>query len=300
MFTNEKRYHTLNNYYKNKYNSKVFKISLNAGFSCPSKCTYCSESESGDFAGDIHDNLRTQFNKVKESMTKKWKDGLYIAYLQAGTNTYSDIDTLTKIYNECLMLDKDVIGLSISTRPDCFSPVIFDLLEQINKDKFVQVEIGLQTIKQSTLSTINRQHDTSSFETTVKELRKRGIEVVVHIINGLPYETKEDMLNTIKYLSKIDIQGIKIHMLHVMKNTKLHEEYLNNPFDILTLEQYVDIVVNQLRLLPSNIVIHRVTGDAPRDLLVAPEWTLKKFVVMNEIDKIMRNNNYEQGDLYVD
>ncbi|MFP4478451.1 MAG: TIGR01212 family radical SAM protein [Candidatus Izemoplasmatales bacterium] len=305
-FTNEKHYNTLNNYYRSKFKTKVMKIALNGNFSCPNRdgifsdkgCIFCSESGSGDFAGDRYDDLETQFNEIKNMMHHKWSRGKYIAYFQANTNTYGPINKLKTLFEQALSLDKDIIGLNIGTRADCFSPKIYDLLEAINRETYLTIELGLQSMHNTTLKLINRGHDRDTFTQAVKELRKRNIDVVAHIINGLPGEDEQMMMDTIHYLNALDIQGIKIHMLYVLKNTPLEIYYRENPFHILTLEEYVDITVKQLRLLRDDIIVHRITGDPPKDLLITPEWTLKKFVVSNEIDKVMRKNNHHQGDLY--
>jgi len=305
-FTNEKRYNTVNEFYKQTFKTKVFKIPLNGNFTCPNRdgtisklgCIFCSESGSGDFAGDPRDSLTIQFKKVKEVMLKKWPNGKYIAYFQANTNTYGPIDMLTELYETALTLDKDIVGLSIATRPDCLNDEILDYLGDLNKRTYLSVELGLQSIHEDTLRFINRGHDQSCFVNAVKELRKRNINVIVHIINGLPNESKSDMLKTATFLNNLDIQGIKIHMLFIQKNTQLAKYYETNPFHMLTLEEYVDIVVDQIKLLKDNIILHRLTGDAPRDELIAPMWSLKKFVVTNEIDKLMRKQDTHQGDNY--
>lgn len=306
LMNNEKHYNTLNNYYQFKYQKKVFKVSLNGGFSCPNKdgkkgfggCTYCSELGSGDFAGDINKSLPEQFFEIKKMMEQKWPDALYIPYFQANSNTYADIKTLKEKYESVIHLDEKIVMLSISTRPDCLDDDIIAYLGELNTKIPVQIELGFQTSNEETIQAINRNCTNQEFERAIKLLRKQNIEVVVHIINGLPYETKDDMLNTIKYLNQFDYQGIKIHLLHIMKNTKMGEDYLKNPFKTLTLNEYVDIVTEQIRILKPNIIIHRLTGDAPRDLLIEPLWSLKKFVVMNEIDKEMRKKNAYQGDHY--
>jgi len=306
LMTKEKPYNTLNAFYRNKFGKKVFKVSLNGGFTCPNKdgksgyggCIYCSDSGSGDFAGNVNLSIDEQFHQVKAMMHHKWSDGLYIAYFQANTNTYASIDKLRLLYETAISLDENVVGLSIGTRCDAFNEDIYDLLSELNEKTYLQVELGLQSIHDKTSEFINRGHSLECFTKAVKELRKRNIEVVVHIINGFHIESKEDMLETVRYLNKLDIQGIKIHLLHVMKNTTLGKLYLKEPFKMLTLEEYVDITTNQIEILNPNIIIHRLTGDAPRDQLIAPLWSLKKFVVMNEIDKILRSKGSHQGILY--
>ncbi len=295
---NNKRYHTLDYYYKNKFGCKIMKISLNAGFSCPhlkdGGCIYCSKSGSGDFAGDVHDDLITQFNKIQKIMNNKWKEGKYIAYFQARTNTYAPLNVLKEKYESVLKL-KDVVGISIATRPDCISEECLEYLSELNKKTYLTIELGLQTIHETTSKLINRGHDLKCFEEMVKKLRDKNINVVVHIINGLPYETKEMMMETVKYLNKLDIQGIKIHMLHVLKNTKLGEMYEKEPFDILTKEEFVEIVCEQLQYLRKEIVIHRLSGDPDPNELIEPSWLIKKLCVLNDIDKYMAKNNIVQG-----
>lgn len=306
LMTAEKHYNTLNNYYRKKYNKKVFKIALNAGFTCPNidgtvasgGCTFCSWMGSGDFAGDKKDSLKIQFEKVKQLMHHKWSDGLYIAYFQANTNTHAPLEKLKSIYDEVPNLDPNIIMISLGTRPDSLPDDVIDYLADLNKRIPVQVELGLQTIHQSTSDLINRAHDLKTFDDAVIRLNNKGLEVVVHIINGLPTETKEMMLDTVKHLNTLPIQGIKIHMLHLMEKTKMGYEYQKKPWELLTLESYVDITVDQLRHLRKDIIVHRVTGDAPEEMLIAPFWTKKKFVVANQIDKRLRALNAYQGDLY--
>ena len=297
-----KRYHTLDYFYKEKFNSKIFKVSLNAGFTCPNidgtvgfgGCIYCSKTGSGEFAGNPLDNIEKQFNDGKEMMLKKWPNAKYIGYFQARTNTYAPVKVLKKLHDKVLEQD-NVVGISIATRPDAISNECLDYLNELNKKTYLQIELGLQTIKEETTKLINRCHSLECFENMVKELRKRNIDVVVHIINGLPYETKEDMLNTVKYLNKLDIQGIKIHMLSITKDTPLEIMYEKEKFHVLTKEEYIDIVVDQLELLRPEIVIHRITGDPKLEDLIEPKWLVKKFCVMNDIDKEMVKRNTYQG-----
>ena len=290
-----KRYHTLNYYNKTKYGCKVFKVSLNAGFSCPNKkngtgCIYCYNG-SGENDGM---DLLTQFNKVRDNTLKKWPNAKYIGYFQAGTNTYADVNTLKSKYEPILKLD-NVIGLNIATRCDALNSNVLDYLEDLNNRTDLIVELGLQTIHESTSKLINRGHTLQQFEEAVLELRKRNINVVVHIINGLPFETKEMMLNTIKYLNKLDIQGIKIHMLFILKDTPILNLYNTTNFHILSKEEYIDIVIDQLELLRPEIVIHRITGDPIKELLIEPTWLLKKFSVLDDIDKEMVKRDSYQG-----
>ncbi len=302
----ERPYLTVNDFYKAKFGTKVFKIPLNGNFTCPNRdgtlsdegCIYCSEKGSGDFAGDVLDSLEAQYLKISETMRKKWPIGKTIVYFQANTNTYAPVDKLRSLYEKALSLDDNIVGISIATRPDCLQQEIVEYLADLNKRTFLTVEIGLQTIHQETAKIINRQHDLESFVDAVTRLRKHNIHVVCHIINGLPKETKAMMLQTVKFLNKLDIQGLKIHMLYIMKNTALEHYYENNPFPILSRDEYVKIVASQIELLRPDIVLYRLTGDSPKEELVEPKWSLKKFVVTNEIDKLLRNNKSYQGIKY--
>ena len=297
-----KRYHTLDYYYKNRFNEKIFKVSLNAGFTCPNidgtkgfgGCIYCSKTGSGEFAGNKKDSIKKQFNEIRDMMLKKWPKAKYIAYFQARTNTYAPVEKLKEIYEEVLTY-KDVIGINIATRADSITDECLDYLENLNKRTYLTIELGLQTIKEETSILINRCHTLKEFEDTVKRLRKRNIDVVVHIINGLPNETKIDMLNTVKYLNKLDIQGIKIHMLSITKDTRLESYYKEHPFHVLTKDEYIDIVIDQLELLREEIVIHRITGDPKLEDLIEPNWLVKKFCVLNDIDKEMVRRDTYQG-----
>jgi len=305
-FTKEKYYNTLNNYYRNRFGMKVFKIALNGDFTCPNRdgtiskagCIFCSDQGSGEFGGNKIDSLEIQFNNIKQMMQNKWKDGKYIVYFQSFSNTYGPIAKLRKLYYDALNLDKDVIGLNIGTRPDCFNEEIYDLLSEINQKTYLTIELGLQSMHDTTLVSINRGHDLLTFVKTVKNLRKRNINVVVHIINGLPNETEEQMLETAEFLNTLDIQGVKIHMLYILKNTPLSRYYEEKPFPLLSMKEYVDITVKQLALINDNIIIHRITGDPERSELLEPKWTLKKFIVANEIDKLMRKTKIYQGMNY--
>lgn len=300
-----KRYYTLDYFYKHKFGKKVCKISLNAGFTCPNKdgtkgiggCIYCSKLGSGDFAGDIKKDLITQFNEVKEHMKKKWPDALYIGYFQANTNTYAKTEVLKQKYEPILELD-DVVGLNIATRPDAITEDCLDYLEELSTRTYLTIELGLQTIHEQTTKLINRGHDLECFDNMVKKLRERNINVVVHIINGLPYETKEMMLETVNHLNNLDIQGIKIHMLHIIKDTALALMYEKEKFHVLTKEEYIDIVINQLEILKPDIVINRITGDPVKEDLIEPTWLIKKFCVLNDIDKEMVKRNSYQGKKY--
>ena len=297
-----KRYHTLDYFYKNKFGCKVCKISLNAGFTCPNidgtlgtkGCIYCSKSGSGEFGGNKNDDLITQFESVKKVMDKKWPNSKYIGYFQARSNTYAPLNILKEKYETILKLD-NVVGLSIATRPDCISDECLDYLDELNKKTFLTVELGLQTIHEKTTKLINRCHDLKCFEDMVKKLKQKNIFTVDHIINGLPDETKDMMIETVKYLNNLNIDGIKIHMLSVLKDTPLAKLYEIKPFHLLSEEEYVDIVCDQLEYLKPEIVIQRLTGDPMTDDLIAPLWLPKKTQVLNDIDKEMAKRNSYQG-----
>lgn len=289
-----KRYHTLNYHYKSKYNSKVFKVSLNAGFGCPNKkngqgCIYCYKG-----SGENHGmDLTCQFNLVKEKLDKKWPNSKYIGYFQADTNTYAPLKILKETYEKILNLP-NVIGLNIATRCDALEKDVLDYLEELSNKTNLTIELGLQTIHDKTSKLINRGHTLEQFESALDELRKRKIDVVVHIINGLPYETKDMMIETVKYLSSKDIQGIKIHMLYILKDTPIYELFKKENFHILTKDEYINIVCDQIEYLRDDIVINRITADPIKELLIEPKWLLKKFCVLNDIDKeLVKRNTYQ-------
>ena len=300
-----KRYHTLNYYLKNRFNSKVFKVSLNAGFTCPNidgtkgygGCIYCSKSGSGEHGGNPNKDLTTQFYEVKNVIEKKWPNSRSIAYFQARTNTYAPLEVLKYKYEEVLKID-NVIGLFIATRCDAITEDTLDYLEELNKRTYLTIELGLQTIHEKTSKLINRGHTLEEFDSMVKKLRNKNIDVVVHIINGLPYETEDMMLDTVKHLNTLDIQGIKIHMLNIVKDTPLETLYNKEHFHILSKEEYIDIVIKQLELLDSKIVIHRITSDPDVSTLIEPTWLIKKFCLLNDIDKEMVKRDTYQGKYY--
>ncbi len=302
LSNDNKRYHTLTYFYQQKFHSKVAKVSLNAGFSCPNLdgtkgyggCIYCSKSGSGDFAGKQEEPLLVQFEKISAKMKQKWEKAKLIAYFQARSNTYAPVAVLKEKF-EPLLAVPEVVGLAIATRPDTISEECLDYLDDLNKRTFLTVELGLQTIHEKTAKLIHRLSTLEEFEKAVASLRKRNISVVVHIINGLPYESKEEMIETVKYLNQLDIQGIKIHMLHILKDTPLANLYEKEHFPVLTKEEYIDIVIQQLEELRPEIVIHRITGDPDPKELIAPRWLLKKFCVLNDIDKEMVKRETYQG-----
>ena len=292
-----KRYHTLNYFLRTKFNSKVFKVSLNGNFSCPNfkngkGCIFCSHGSGNSFS---HLDLKDQFEIVKIPLEKKWPNSKYIAYFQANSNTYAPLNTLKEKYEEALSIP-NVVGLSIATRSDCLADDVLDYLEELNQKTFLTLEIGLQSMHDETLKLINRGHDLANFEKAIKSLKKRNIFTVVHIINGLPNESKEMMIETVKYLNKLNIDGIKIHMLYISKDTELACMYQKESFHILSKEEYIDIVCEQLENLNEKVVIERITGDPIKEELIAPAWLLKKFCVLNDIDKEMKKREIYQGD----
>ena len=291
-----KRYHTLNYFFRKKFGSKVFKVALNAGLSCPNYknggCIYCSHG-SGNNYQDM--DLVEQFNLVKIPLERKWPNSKYIAYFQANTNTYAPLELLKEKYEQVLNIP-NVYGLDIATRSDALSEEVLDYLTELNKRTFLIVELGLQSMHEDTLKFIRRGHDLKNFEDAVKKLKERNIFVVVHIINGLPYETKEMMIETVKYLNTLGIDGIKIHMLYISKDTPLALIYKERPFSLLTKEEYIDIVCEQLEYLDPKIVIMRITGDPIKEELITPTWLVKKFCVLNDIDKEMKKRDIYQGD----
>ena len=297
-----KRYHTLNYYYKNKFGIKVFKVSLNGGFSCPNLdgtvgfggCIYCSKSGSGEFGGNKEKSLTEQFYEMKDIVNKKHIPCKYIGYFQARTNTYADLDTLKSKYEEVLALP-NVIGLNIATRCDAISDECLDYLTELNKRTFLTIELGLQTIHEKTSKLINRCHTLEQFDSMVKKLRERHINVVIHIINGLPYETEEMMLDTVRHINTLDVQGIKIHMLHIINDTGMANLYLRDGFHVLSKEEYIDIVIKQLEILDPKIIVNRITSDPDKDTLLEPVWLTEKCQLLNDIDKEMKKRNTYQG-----
>ena len=293
-----KRYHTYNYYLRNKYHQKVFKVPLDINSTCPNKlsggCIYCSNKSISNICNSDEDIIK-QFNEAKKIMEKKWPNSLYIAYLQSGTNTYRPVSEVKPIVDKLLNIN-NVIGISIATRPDALQDEWLEYLNDLNKITDLSIELGLQSANDNTLKYINRGHDVSCFTNAVNKLKKLNIFTVAHIINGIPTDTKDDMINTAKYLNDLGINAIKIHMLYISKNTILANIYKKEPFHILTKDEYIEIVCNQLQYLNSNIVIERITGDPIKRELIAPEWLLKKFIVLNDIDKYMVKHNIYQGD----
>lgn len=297
-----KRYHTWNYHLQQKFGGKVFKVSLNAGFTCPNidgskgvgGCIYCSESGSGDFAGNPEEDILRQFEEVRKRMHDKWPRAKYIPYFQAHTNTYAPVEVLKEKFEPVLKLP-DVVGLSIATRADALKDDVVEYLLELSKRTYLVVELGLQTVFDKTGELINRCHTYAEFLEGYNKLKERGINICVHLIMGLPGETREMMAESVRKTAELKPHAIKLHLLHVLKNTRLADMYARGEFKALTREEYVDIIVDALELIPEDIIIQRLTGDGARDSLIAPLWSLKKFCVLNEIDKEMVRRNCYQG-----
>ncbi|KAB2952667.1 TIGR01212 family radical SAM protein [Heliorestis acidaminivorans] len=298
----DKRYHAFNYHLRELFGEKVMKISLNAGLSCPNRdgtissggCVFCCPQGSGACAGDPEQAITQQFRAIRERIQKKWPRGKYLAYFQAYTNTYADPAYLKSIYEEALA-QEDVVGLSISTRPDCLPEEILDLLAELNKKTYLWVEMGLQSIHDKTLERINRGHDSTAFYEALQRLRSRGIRTCAHIILGLPGESEAEMLQTGQAVADMDIQGLKFHVLHLMKGTALVEDYEAGRFSFLERERYINMVADILEILPPSVVIQRLTGDAPRHLLLGPSWVSNKWQVLQGIDDLLRERHSWQG-----
>lgn len=295
----------MNEHLRKTFGHKVFKISLDGGFDCPNRdgtvayggCTFCSAAGSGDFAGNRAEPLEVQFEKIKKKMHKKWKEGKYIAYFQAFTNTHAPVEVLREKY-ETVLKQENVVGLSIATRPDCLPDDVVEYLAELNERTYLWVELGLQTVHERTAQLINRAHDYQCYVEGVEKLRKHGIRVCTHIINGLPLETKEMMIETAKEVAKLDVQGIKIHLLHLLKGTPMVKQYEKGMVKFLTFDDYIEIVCDQLEVLPPDMIIHRITGDGPIDLLIGPMWSVNKWEVLNAVDREMLKRNSWQGKFY--
>lgn len=297
-----KRYHSLNYFLREKFGEKVFKISLDAGFSCPNRdgtiskggCIFCSERGSGDFAGNRCFSISRQFEDIKSMMNKKWKEGKYIAYFQAYTNTYAPVDVLREKYEEALR-QEGVVALAIATRPDCLPEEVLDLLEELSKKVYIWVELGLQTVNNRSARLINRGYTLNVFDESLEKLHKRKIDVVVHAILGLPGETREDMMRTVNYIANRPIKGVKFHLLHLMQGTPMVKLYEKGELRLLEEDEYIDLICTSITLLPKDVIIHRLTGDSPRELLIGPKWSLKKWEILNAIDRKLAEDDLYQG-----
>ena len=302
----EKRYYSLDYYIKQNFGEKLYKLSLDGGMSCPNRdgtlgrggCIFCSAGGSGDFASDRNLSIPEQIQNAKELVSKKHSGSSYIAYFQAYTNTYAPTSYLEHIFTEAIQ-EPDIKVLSIATRPDCLSQETLELLERLNQKKSVWVELGLQTIHKASSDFIRRGYDLDVFEKAVYDLKGRGISVIVHTILYLPNETTDMMLQTISYLNKLPIDGIKLQLLHILKGTDLADYYMSNPFHLPDLEEYLETLGTMISHLRPDIVVHRITGDGPKSLLIAPLWTGNKRHVLNSIQKYFKNSDICQGKEYL-
>ncbi len=295
-------YYSLSEHMKETYGEKVYKLAVDGGFTCPNRdgtldtrgCIFCSASGSGDHASDRSLDIREQIRQAKALIRSKTAANRFVVYFQAFTNTYGDVADLKRLYTSALV-DDSIVGISIATRPDCLSDEIINMLKELNRSTDITVELGLQTIHAGTATFIRRHYPLDVYDNCVDRLHEAGLPVVTHVILGLPGETKGDMLSTVRYAASRPIQGIKLQLLHVLRDTDLHEYYRKQPFHILTEDEYVDIVIECLENIPSDVVIHRLTGDGPRDLLVAPLWSRNKRHVLNSIFRTMKLRNSYQG-----
>lgn len=300
--TDGKRYYTWNRHLRDEFGMKIFKVALDAGFDCPNRdgtvafggCTFCSAAGSGDFAGDRVDSIEDQFEERKNKMHQKWKDAKYMAYFQAYTNTHAPLPVLKEKFEAALAVD-GVIGLSIATRPDCLPDDVVEYLAELNQRTYLWVELGLQTVHERTANLINRAHDFSCYLEGVQKLRNHGIRVCTHIINGLPLEDNKMMLETVREVAKLDVQGIKIHLLHLLKGTPMIKQYEKGLVEFMNKDDYIGLVVDQLELLPPEMVIHRITGDGPINLMIGPMWSVNKWDVLNGIDAELERRGSWQG-----
>ncbi len=294
-------YYTLNEYLKDTFGEKVYKISLDAGLSCPNRdgtlstkgCIFCSKGGSGEFSASRNLSISEQIEQAKQRISSKTDCRKFIAYFQPFTNTYADVSYLRKIYYEAIE-NKSIVALSIATRPDCLGDDVIELLKEINSIKPVWIELGLQTIHRSTSDYIRRCYELTVYDEAVAKLRSIGVQIITHIILGLPYETKEMMLESVKYAGERS-DGIKLQLLHILKDTDLLDEYNKGYFETLSMEEYTDILCDCIEVLPANVVIHRLTGDGDKKILVAPLWSGDKKRVLNYINKTFRDRDITQG-----
>ncbi len=300
-FWGGRRYCSLDYMLKERYSEKLYKLSLNGGMTCPNRdgkiseggCIFCSAGGSGDFAANFNPDIAKQIEQAKTLVSKKYQGDRFIAYFQAYTNTYAPVEYLRKLFMDTIMRD-DIAILSIATRPDCLGDDVIELLAELNRIKPVWVELGLQTINESTARLINRGYELSCYDEAVRRLRNIGVEIITHMIIGLPYETKEDILSTAEYIGKT-ANGIKLQLMHILKNTKLLEMYEKGEFKALTEEEYIEIVCEIISILPREMVIHRLTGDGNPDELIAPLWSLRKLQVLNGINYRLKELDIIQG-----
>lgn len=298
----DKRYRSFSYEMKNIFGSKIIKLSLDGGFTCPNRdgtlatkgCIFCGEEGSGEFAASRELDIKDQIESQKEMMSKKWNSGKYIAFFQNFTNTYSTYEDLKQKYNAAIS-EEGVVGLAIATRPDCLSEEVLDLLEEMNKKTFLWIELGLQTIHDKTAKFIRRGYSLDCYDNAIEQLKNRNIKVVTHLIFGLPGESREESLESVRYVANTNTWGVKFHLLYIQRETDIYEYYKNNPFKILSRDEYIELVVDSIELLPPEMVIHRLTGDGKRSLLVEPMWSTDKLRVLSGIDQELKKRDSYQS-----
>ena len=284
----------LNEYLRSRFGCKVYKLSLSADVTCPNRdgrldtrgCIFCSAGGSGDFAADRHKPIAEQMEEAKARVSAKNRDGKYIAYFQSFTGTYAPVSYLRKIFTEAIQ-PEDIVALSVATRPDCLGPEVLALLSELNQTKPVWVELGLQTIHEGTARYIRRGYPLTVYDKAVKDLKEAGLEIIVHVILGLPGESAEDMLETVRYVAASGADGIKLQLLHVLRGTDLADDYYAGKVPVMSLEEYTDLLCRVVKEIPDEMVIHRLTGDGPKKLLIAPAWSADKKKVLNTIHKAL-------------
>ncbi|QQK08018.1 TIGR01212 family radical SAM protein [Miniphocaeibacter halophilus] len=298
-----RRYYSLSDYFKEKYGCKILKLSINGGFTCPNRinglkgCLFCSDLGSGEFGGDSNLSIKEQISRQKNFLKHKNKSNKYIAYFQSFTNTFDKIENLKNKYYEALNCDT-IIGLAIATRPDCIDDEVIDLLKKINEKYELWLELGFQTSKEETANIIRRGYSNQVLINAVRKLNSAGIKVVTHLIFGLPYENKTDWINSVNFISRLNLWGVKFHSLYIQKNSDLYTYYLNNNFKVISKDEYTDMVSEAISLIPKNYVVHRLTGDADKKQLYLPKWSADKLSVIGLIQKKLKDNNIVQGINY--
>ena len=305
MYWTDKPYHSLDYHLKETFGEKIYKLALDGGMTCPNRdgtlgeggCIFCSGGGSGDFAVPCDTSIHRQIDLAMERVAKKISSGRYIAYFQSYTNTYAPVEYLKRIFGEALS-HPAVAGLSVGTRPDCLPPEVIELLKDCNRLKPVWVELGLQTIHEDTARLIRRGYPLGVFEDSYRRLKEAGLTVIVHVILGLPGETREQMLDTVRYLGDLGIDGIKLQLLHILKGTDLAALYADHPFPVFTLEEYLDLVIDCIASLPPEVVIHRISGDGPKSLLIAPLWSANTRLVLNSMTRRFKERGVCQGDYW--
>lgn len=309
LYSDGRPYYSLNAWLKDSFGEKIYKLALDGGMTCPNRdgtlgtggCIFCSHGGSGDFAEPQHDSIWEQIEAAKEKVAEKIKSGRYIAYFQSYTNTYAPVSHLKTLFSEAIS-HPDIAALSIGTRPDCLPDEVIALLKELNQQKPVWIELGLQTIHEKTAQTIRRGYPLPVFSDAVRRLKEAGLTVIVHVILGLPGESRDKMLETVHWISRfpLNIDGIKLQLLHILKDTELAALYKAAPFPVLTMEEYIELLIDCIRLLPPEMVIHRLSGDGPKKLLLAPEWSGNKRLFLNTFSRRLKESGAYQGESYIE